>query len=105
MAKDGEPKNIRVRGDFNGLFRGGAMLCLSHGKTCKDENGNDVVLHHGMKVTAFDPDIDDEGNPADLVASGTVHPSPDWLQCRGSKWVLMIDEEGVYHESDLRKSE
>jgi hypothetical protein len=100
MSKE-ENKAIRVCGDFNGLFRGGAMLCLSHRETCTDENGNQVPLRAGMKVTAFEEDRDEHGNRDDLIASGVVERPPDWLQCRGSKWVLMIDEDGVRHESEI----
>lgn len=88
---------IRLRGDFNGLF--GDLLCLSHEDTCPDDAGNPVALRAGMIVTAFEPDCDGDGNPADLVATGTVEPSPDWLQCAGSRWVLRIDESGVRHEA------
>ena len=88
---------IRLHADFNGLF--GDVLCLSHGETCRDEAGNEVRLHAGMRVTAFEPDSDDDGNPADLVATGIVDPSPDWLQCAGSRWVLRIDEDGVRHQA------
>jgi hypothetical protein len=88
----------RLRADFNGLF--GNILCLSHEDICLDESGNAVVLHTGMNVTAFDLDEED-GKPDNLIASGTVEPSPEWLKCRGSKWMLRIDGNGVRHESDL----
>jgi hypothetical protein len=91
---------MRLKADFNGLF--GDILCLSHGETCEDESGIPVTLRAGMAVTAFDLDSDDDGQPDDLIASGTVEPSPDWLQCRGSKWCLKIDANGVRHESDLK---
>lgn len=87
---------IRLRADFNGLF--GDVLCLSHGDTCRDESGNEVPLAAGMQVTAFEPDTDDDGRPADLIATGVVEPSPDWLQCNGSRWALRIDEHGVRHQ-------
>jgi hypothetical protein len=58
-----------------------------------------------MKVTAFDQDVDEQGNRDDLIASGTVEPSPNWLRCNGSRWVLRIDENGVRHESELPKRE
>jgi hypothetical protein len=103
--RNNDDQPIRVRGDFNGLFRGGAMLCLSHRETCPDEKGNQIALHAGMRVTAFDEDLDEHGNRDDLIASGVVERAPDWLQCRGSKWVLMIDEDGVKHESDVRDEE
>jgi hypothetical protein len=87
---------IRLQADFNGLF--GDLLCLSHGDTCRDEASHPVVLAAGMAATAFEPDVDDDGQPADLVATGVVEPSPHWLQCAGSRWVLRIDERGVRHE-------
>jgi hypothetical protein len=92
-------KVMRVRGDFNGLF--GELLCLSHKDTCEDANGNLVPLQAGMVLTAFDEDADEHGNRDDLIASGTVEPSPEWLRCKGSRWVLRIDGNGVRHESDL----
>jgi hypothetical protein len=90
---------MRLRADFNGLF--GNILCLSHGDTCPDENGSVIHLRAGMNATVFDEDVDEAGNRDDLIATGTVTVSPDWLQCRGSKWCLEIDESGVRHESDL----
>ena len=91
----------KVRGDFNGLF--GELLCLSHSDTCVDESGAPIQLRSGMVVTAFDEDADEHGVRDDLIATGTVEPSPDWLRCNGSKWALRIDKDGVRHESDLRR--
>jgi hypothetical protein len=92
--------DLRVRGDFNGLF--GDVLCLSHEATCLVEDGTRVILAAGMKLTAFDEDLDENGNRDDLIANGIVDVSPEWLQCKGSKWILRIDENGVYHDSDLK---
>ncbi len=93
---------LKIRGDFNGLFDN--ILCLSHSNTAKDDNGNMVILHSGMQVRAFDDDLDNNNQPDELFAEGTVEPSPDWLQCTGSSWVLKIDENGVRHESDLKNA-
>jgi hypothetical protein len=93
-------KMTKVRADFNGLF--GDLLCLSHEETCVDEGGNFIPLRAGMILTAFDEDADENGNRDDLVAAGAVEISPPWLKCRGSRWVLRIDENGVRRESDLR---
>ena len=95
MSTNEDTKPIRLEADFNGLF--GELLCLSHSDTAPDENGNPVQLRTGMLVTAFTPDTDDDGSPADLVATGIVERSPWALRCRGSQWVLRIDEKGVYH--------
>ena len=92
----------KVRADFNGLF--GGILCLSHEDTCLDENGSEFHLRPGLTLTAYDEDADDNGNRDDLIAHGVVEPAPAWLQSHGSKWVLRIDEHGVFHESDLRGS-
>ena len=92
--------NSRLRADFNGVF--GKVLCLSHCDTCLNESGQVVDLVAGMSVTAFDEDLGMDGLPDNLIAHGVVQPSPDWLQCRGSRWCLMIDEHGVRHESDCR---
>jgi hypothetical protein len=97
------PVTVKVYGDFNGLF--GDLLCLSHGDTVPDESGTPVVLRPGMAVTAFDKDEDKNGNRDDLIASGIVESSPGWLQCKGSRWVLRIDEHGVRHQSDLAAEE
>jgi len=91
----------RLRADFNGLF--GGLLCLSHRDTCEDEFGNTVVLRPGMVVTAYEEDANDAGERDDLLASGTVEPSPDWLQCKGSRWALRIDAKGVRHQSGDRQ--
>ena len=92
---------MKLRADFNGLFS--QVLCLSHEDTAVDEHGNTVTLAEGMHVTVFDEDMED-GQRDDLIASGKVERSPEWLQCRGSRWVLRIDESGVRHESDLRSA-
>jgi hypothetical protein len=89
----------KLRVDFNGLF--GDVLCLSHSDSSVDENGVHVPLHAGMSVIAFEPDPDEDGTADNLIATGVVEDSPDWLRCNGSKWVLKIDSNGVRHESEI----
>ena len=93
---------IRIHADFNGLFK--ELLCLSHKETCIGADGQDIMVREGMTAIAFDEDVDDDGNPDNLVALGTVERPPEWLRCNGSRWVLRIDHNGVRHESDLRGS-
>lgn len=88
----------RLRADCNGLFED--LLCLSHQDTCEDELGHTVTLCSGMVATAYDEDTNDAGERDDLIASGVVEPSPEWLQCNGSRWALKIDAKGVRHQSD-----
>ena len=93
-------RTAKLRADFNGLF--GDILCLSHADTCRDEEGREVTLRAGMPATAYDEDAGENGERDDLCASGTVEPAPDWLRQHGSRWVLRIDDKGVWHESDAR---
>lgn len=69
----------------------GNLLCLSHKETCVGAEGQDVIVREGMTVTAFEEDVDDDGKPDNLIASGTVEQSPKWLRCKGARWVLRID--------------
>ncbi len=97
---------MKLRADFNRLFateNGGWILCLSHGDTSLDEFDSEILLSEGMVVIAFEPDSDDAEKPDNLIANGTVVPSPEWLRCSGSIWSLVVDERGWYHESDIAK--
>ena len=89
----------RLQADFNGLF--GDILCLSHDDTCKNENGEEVTLCAGMRVTAFEENYEGDERD-DLIAIGTVEPSPDWLCRKGSKWCLKIDPGTPRFQSDLK---
>jgi hypothetical protein len=91
-------QELKVWADFNGLF--GDVLCLTHRETATSEGGEQVVLRDGMRVLAFDEDADADGDPDRIIATGTVARPPDWLPHRGSRWVLLLDERGVRHESD-----
>ena len=88
-----------VRADFNGLFSD--LLCISHTDSCQAHDGTEVRLEAGMELTAFAEDVDEDGQRDNLLASGTVEPSPSWLTCHGSRWVLRLDQRGVRHESDV----
>jgi len=33
-----------------------------------------------------------------------LNAPPEWLACRGSRWVLKIDQYGVQWESDLNRN-
>jgi hypothetical protein len=55
-----------------------------------------------MRITAWEENYE-EGKRDDLLASGTVERSPEWLSCRGSRWALRIDQDGVRWESDMNR--
>ena len=104
LAKNGRmakypQQSPRLSADFNGLF--GDLLCLAHSDVCPDENGVEVLLQENMIATAYEEDEDVDGRRDDLVATGVVQRSPEWLSCRGSVWCLKIDENGVRHQSQI----
>ena|SRR5262249_14327613 len=84
---------LRLAGDFNGLFSD--FLCLSHEETCLTTEGQRVEVAEGMLAVALEPDTDEDGSPSELFATGTIERAPDWLACRGSRWVLRLDPEGA----------
>src|SRR5260370_4415939 len=58
-----------------------------------------------MVLTAFDEDVDENGNRDDPMASGIVEQSPWRLRCNGSRWVLRIDRDGVSRMSSQHLSD
>ena len=103
MVSDGnriQEEYVEVRADFNGLFS--ELLFLTHDE-CLGSRGENIQMSPGMKVMAFDEDIDESGARDDLIATGIVEQAPQWLACRGSRWVLRIDANGVRNRSDLKK--
>jgi hypothetical protein len=93
------PEWIRI--DFNGML-GPGLVCVSHQDTVRNEGGQEISLEKGMVITVFDLDGDEHGNPDNLFATGVVEPSPDYARCRGSRWSLRINEDGIRNESEIR---
>jgi len=81
---------------------GSDLLCLAHEDSVEDISGRIVQLHPGMTITAFDNDAGEDGNPDKILATGVVEKSPNYAQCRGSKWALRINEAGIQWESELK---
>ena len=94
------PKETWIQADFNG-FLDRDLLCLAHSDTVTNMSGESVTLAPGMLVTAFDLDADENGNPDNILVTGRIEASPDWAQCRGSRWSVRVDESGVQWESEL----
>lgn len=78
------------------------LLCLSHEGFAVTETGARIELSAGLWLTAFDEDADEKNRRDDIFASGIVEHSPEYAQCRGSKWSLRIDGDGSRHESDVK---
>ena len=94
------PQDSWVMTDFNGILEDD-LVCLAHEDTITDQRGQVITLRPGLVLTAFDLDADAEGRPDAIFATGVVEPSPGYAQCRGSRWALRVDANGIRHESDL----
>ncbi|MEH6416322.1 hypothetical protein [Pseudomonas sp. CGJS7] len=86
--------------DFNGLLKGDLLPLLADGDTATDVSGRKLTLVHGLALTVFDHDADDNGKPDRLFATGTVVTRPENF-AHGCRWYLHIDRNGIRHESDL----
>ncbi len=98
------PKDTWIRADFNG-FLDRDLLCLAHADEVTKLSGQTIRLAAGVVVTAFDMDADEDGNPDMILVTGSVEASPDFAQCRGSRWAVRVDESGVQWESELEPTD
>lgn len=61
-----------------------------------------IALVEGMRVLVWDQDVNELGEPDDLVAAGTVARieagAGGWL--KNAMWSCLIDERGIRHRSD-----
>ena len=98
------PKDEWVLTDFNGMLEPD-LVCLSHDDVVEDQGGRAIQLRAGLQLTAFDLDADGAGRPDNIIASGTVEPSPSYAECQGSRWALRIDARGVRNRSEVSSVE
>lgn len=97
---DDNTKTGWVFADFNGMLEAD-LLCLSHSDTVTDRAGHTITLRAGLTLTAFDYEADEHRHPDDILASGVVEPSPEYVRCTGSRWALRINAAGIRHASDI----
>jgi hypothetical protein len=65
-------------------------------------SGESLALQDVMFIDVYDDDVDDDGKPDNLVASGVVErnlATTGWA--RNIKWFCRIDAHGIRHESDV----
>ncbi|NVB83598.1 MAG: hypothetical protein HOV81_34810 [Kofleriaceae bacterium] len=80
----------RLLVDFNAMVDPDRVL-LSREDTKLDSAGNIVELHEGLRVYVYTPDVDDDGTPTNLIATGIVEldRANDWSA--RVKWCCRID--------------
>jgi hypothetical protein len=73
--------------DFNRL----RLTCAG---TLEDVANQGIKLKEGLSLTFYTDDVDDHGQPDELLAEGTIHYNAD-EQC----WVASIDWSAIRHAS------
>jgi hypothetical protein len=100
MSEDRLP---RLYVDFNELLEPDLAL-LARQDTKPDVNGDIVHLHEGLAVSIYSDDVDANGAPDNLVATGVVERNRNEGWAKHVKWCCRIGPEGICHESDLVKA-
>lgn len=89
--------------DFNEMVSKDIVL-LSISNEKKAENGRIVSLKEGLEVDLFEEDINDDGEPDNLIASGVVIRTPAESWDTSAIWSCRIDKNGIRHEIDNKRS-
>lgn len=88
--------------DFNEMMAlDGAVSLSTDGRVCT-AGGQSVTLREGMSLTAYEPDVDKDGQPCELVAWGFVTKTPH--PKHSEFWILKVDQESFHHEPETQKA-
>jgi hypothetical protein len=58
-----------------------------------------TILREGMRLSFWNDDSNDEGQPDPLYFDGIVH-----FDSEAGEWYVVIDDESYHHESDLKSA-
>jgi hypothetical protein len=86
--------------DFNEMLEPNLVL-LSATDTKIASNNETVHLSEGLKVTVYDHDTNEHGQPDILVATGLVEINRSTGWGAHVKWCCRIDTFGIRHQSDI----
>jgi hypothetical protein len=93
---------LRFQVDFNELLEH-SLVCLSAHDVKVTEGGEPTLLYEGMLIEVYDDDVDDDGNPDNLVALGVVERNKSTgHHLSHVKWCCRVDRNGIQHESDRK---
>jgi hypothetical protein len=86
----------KIYADYGKIDFEGRLILVCRG-TLEDLKNNNIELETGLELTFYmDSDIDDLGNPDDLLVDGIVE-----FDDKHERWVAKIDERTYRHESDI----
>jgi hypothetical protein len=86
--------------DFNEMLESNLVL-LSVFDTKIASDGAVVPLSDGLEVAVYMDDLDEHGNPDNLVATGVVETNRTTGWGAHVKWCCRIDANGIRHLSEL----
>lgn len=92
------PSTNRIYVDFQKADDEGRLVLTCAG-TIRDLALHGIQLKEGMRLTFYSDDVDDNGNPDDLIVDGIVHYDKS-----SKRWTAVIDWNSIMHFSDLTKS-
>ncbi|MGA2057480.1 MAG: hypothetical protein ABSG88_19485 [Bradyrhizobium sp.] len=88
--------------DFNELIEKD-LVALSATNEKLSTNGEKILLRDGMMIDVYSDDLDDNGKPDNLIASGMVERNRSLGWAKEIKWCCRIDEQGIRHKSESEK--
>ncbi|MFC4314202.1 hypothetical protein ACFPN2_34370 [Steroidobacter flavus] len=96
--------NPQLYVDFNEMLEPDLVL-LSAEDTKRDVAGALVQLREAMAIDVYMDDVNERGEPDNLVASGRVEKNQSTGWGSNARWCCRIDEHGIRHQSDLGKQD
>jgi hypothetical protein len=90
----------RLHVDFNEMVAPDLVLLSRHDARV-DANGEMIHLYEGLAISIFSDDLNDQGQPDNLVAVGVVEINRDDGWSKHVKWCCRIGPGGIRHESDF----
>jgi hypothetical protein len=94
----------RMYVDFNEMPAATEVL-LSKSDSKVDSSGKTIHFVDGMPVSVYMDDEDENGKPDNLIAEGIARRNHHGGWTAAARWLLVIDERGIRHESEERPHE
>ncbi len=85
--------------DFNELIESD-LVALSASDEKFSPTGEKILLRDGLLIDVYSDDLNDRGEPDNLIASGVVERNSSSGWAKEIKWCCRIDAQGIRHQSE-----
>ena len=85
--------------DFNELLESD-LVALSARDEKLSSTGEKILLREGLVIDVYSDDLNDKGEPDNLIASGVVERNSSSGWAKEIRWCCRIDAQGIRHESE-----